>query len=136
MTGVAPYLVRRTAMANIGTNPIILWDTLKLSAEPLRGRSDILVVADLRVQERGQKRSDQYRINFELNRHHGLVSYDTEVMEPAGPDGPHWRYSGRRDVVVAVKDRFLRTQLYSHVAGQLGWIPNAGVELIEAPLDP
>src|SRR5215207_9631296 len=110
-------------MADIGTRPIILWDTLKLSAEPLRGRSDILVVADVKVQERGQKRPDEYRINFELNRHHGLVAYDTEVLvSTAGTDGPRWRYSGRRDLVVAIKDRFLKTQLYSHVAGQLGWV--------------
>jgi hypothetical protein len=123
-------------MADTGTNPIILWDTLKLSVEPLRGRSHILVVTDVRVQESGRKRSNEYRINFELNRHHGLVSYDTEVMEPAGPDGPHWRYSGRRDVVVAVKNHVLKTQLYAHVAGQLGWIQNPSVELVHAPLDP
>jgi hypothetical protein len=123
-------------MADIGTGPIILWDTLKLSAEPLRSRSDILVVADVKVQERGQTRSDEYRINFELNRHHGLVSNDTEVMESAGADGPHWRYSGRRDVLVAVKNRFLTTQLYSHVTGQLGWIPAPSVELVDASLDP
>jgi hypothetical protein len=86
-------------MADIGTGPIILWDTLKLSAELLPSRSDILVVADVKVQERGQTRSDEYRINFELNRHHGLVSYDAEVKELAGLDGPHWRYSGRRDVL-------------------------------------
>jgi hypothetical protein len=123
-------------MADTGIGSNILWDTLKLSAEPLRGRGDILVVADVRVQESGRKRSDEYRINFELNRHHGLVSVDTEVMEQAGPDGPHWRYSGRRDIVLAVKDRFLKTQLYTHVAGQLGWIPNPSVELVNAPLDP
>lgn len=115
----------------------IQWDTLKLSAEPLRGRSDILVVAQVKVQERGQNRPDEYRMNFELNRHHGLVSYDTQVMvSGAGGDGPPWRYSGRRDIVVAIKDRFLKTQLYSHVAGQLGWIRNPSVELIHAPLDP
>src|SRR5215212_354723 len=124
-------------MTEPGTSPIILWDTLKLSAEPLRSRSDILVVADVRVQERGQKRPDEYRINFELNRHHGLVSYDTEVMvSAAGGDDPHWRYSGRRDLVVAVKHRFLKTQLYTHVAGQLGWTLNPDVELVDAPLDP
>jgi hypothetical protein len=123
-------------MANTGTSPIILWDTLKLSAEPLRGRCDILVVANVKVHERGQKRSDEYRINFELNRHHGLVAYDTEVMESAGADGPHWRYSGRRDLVVVVKDRFLTTQLYTHVAGQLGWTHNPSVEPVSAPLDP
>jgi hypothetical protein len=123
-------------MTDIETRPIILWDTLKLSAEPLRGRCDIMVVADVTVQERGRELSDEYRINFELNRHHGLVSYDTEVMEPAGADGPHWRYSGRRDLVVAVKDHFLTTQLYAHVAGQLGWLPNPSVKLVDAPLDP
>ena len=68
----------------------IHWDRLKLSARPLLGRSDILVVAQLKVQ--GQKRSDEYRINFELNRHHGLVSYDTEILvSAAGADGPRWR---------------------------------------------
>jgi hypothetical protein len=123
-------------MADTQTSPTILWDTLKLSAEPLRGRGDILVVADVKVQESGRKRSDEYRVNFELNRHHGLVSHDTEVMEPAGPDGPHWRYSGRRDLVVAIKDRFITTQLYSHAAGQLGWTSAPGVELVDAPLDP
>ncbi|EIM30253.1 hypothetical protein MicloDRAFT_00010580 [Microvirga lotononidis] len=123
-------------MADTVTRPVILWDTLKLSAKPLRSRSDILVVADVKVQERGHKRSDEYRINFELNRHHGLVSVDTEVMETAGRDGPHWRYSGRRDVVMAVRDHFLTTQLYAHVAGQLGWVPNPSVELVKEPLDP
>jgi hypothetical protein len=38
-------------MADTGTNPVILWDTLKLSAKPLWGRSDILVVAQVKVQE-------------------------------------------------------------------------------------
>jgi hypothetical protein len=123
-------------MADIVTGPIILWDTLKLSAKPLQSRSDILVVADVTVQERGQKRSDEYRINFELNRHHGLVSNDTEVMEPAGADGPNWRDSGRRDLLVAVKERFLTTQLYTHMAGQLGWVLSSSVELVDAPLDP
>ncbi len=119
----------------VPTGPNILWDTLKLSAEPLRGRSGILVVALVKVQTEGQKASDEYRINFELNRQHGLVSHDTEVMVAAGADGPHWRYSGRRDIVVAVKDRFLTTQLYAHVAGQLGWIPNSTMQLTHAPLD-
>jgi hypothetical protein len=123
-------------MTEPGTASNIQWDTLKLSADPLWGRGDILVVADVEVQESGRKRSDEYRINFELNRHHGLVSVDTEVREPTGPDGPHWRYSGRRDLVVAVKAHFLATQLYSHVAGQLGWIPGSTVELVDAPLDP
>lgn len=123
-------------MAELGTASNIQWDTLKLSANPLWGRGDILVVADVKVQERGRKRSDEYRINFELNRHHGLVSNDTEVLEPEGPDGPHWRYSGRRDLVVAVKEHFLTTQLYAHTAGQLGWIPNLSIELVDAPLEP
>ena len=124
-------------MVEPGPGSIILWDTLKLTAEPLRGRSDILVVAQVRVREREQKSAGQYRINFELNRHHGLVSQDTEVQVSApGEDSPLWRYSGRRDLVVAVKDRFLTTQLYSHVAGQLGWILDPRVALIQAPLDP
>jgi hypothetical protein len=123
-------------MPKPGMSPIVLWDTLKLSAEPMRSRSDVLVVAQVKVQKRGQKRSDEYRINFELNRHHGLVSDNTEVMEPAGADGPRWRYSGRRDLVVAAKNRFLKTQLYTHVAGQLGWTHNPSVELVNAPLDP
>ncbi|PVE21091.1 hypothetical protein DC522_28520 [Microvirga sp. KLBC 81] len=124
-------------MGEPGPSSVILWDTLKLSAEPLRARSDILVVAQVMVRDRGQKGADQYRINFEINRHHGLVSQDTEVLvSGAGGDGHLWRYSGRRDVVAAVKDRFLTTQLYSHVAGQLGWIRNPSVELVHAPLDP
>jgi hypothetical protein len=124
-------------MGELGPRSIILWDTLKLSADPLRGRGDILVVAQVRVRERDQKDADQYRINFELNRHHGLVSHDTEVWAwPTGGDVPRWRYSGRRDLVVAVKDRFLETQLYAHVAGQLGWVPNPSVEPVNAPLDP
>jgi hypothetical protein len=124
-------------MGELGPRSIILWDTLKLSADPLRGRGDILVVAQVRVRERDQKDADQYRINFELNRHHGLVSHDTEVWAwPTGGDVPRWRYSGRRDLVVAVKDRFLETQLYAHVAGQLGWVPTPSVEPVNAPLDP
>ena len=111
-------------MTEFGTHPMVLWDTLKLSAHPLRGRNDILVVAQIEVRHSGQKRADEYRINFEINRHDGLVSYDTEVLVSAvGADGPRWRYSGRRDLVVAIKDRFLKTQLYNHVAGQLGWAP-------------
>ena len=94
------------------------------------------MAADVKVQESGPTRSDEYRINFELNRHHGLVSYDTEVMEPAGANGPHWRYSGRRDVLVTMKERFLTTQLCAHLAGQLGWVLNPSVELVDAPLDP
>jgi hypothetical protein len=96
----------------------------------------MLVVADVKVQEQGQKGPDEYRINFEINRHHGLVAYDTEVMvSAAGTDGRRWRYSGRRDLVVAVKNHFLKTQLYAHVAGQLGSIINPTVELVDAPLD-
>jgi hypothetical protein len=124
-------------MSEAQTGSSILWDSLKLSAEPLRGRSGILVVAQVRVQERGQKGSDEYRINFELNRHHGLVSHDTEVLTSAAEmDGPLWRYSGRRDLVVAIKNHFLTTQLYSHAAGQLGWISDPGAWLSHAPLDP
>ncbi len=115
----------------------IMWDTLELSAEPLRGRSGILVVACVKVKEPDRNGADAYRINFEINRRHGLVSNDTEVMVPAaGPDGPLWRYSGRRDIVVAIKDRFLTTQLYAHMAGQLGWTSNPSVEPVHAPLDP
>jgi len=122
-------------MTDPGTNSVILWDTLQLSAEPLWGRGDILVVADVKVQESSLKSPNEYRINFELNRHHGLVSHDTEVLvSAAGAEGPRWRYSGRRDIVVAVKDRFLTTQLYAHVAGQLGWVLNPSVELADAPL--
>jgi hypothetical protein len=84
--------------AKAGLN--ILWDTLKLSAKPLKGRSDILVVAYLRVQQANPRGYDEYRLNFEINRKHGLVSYDMEVRVPdAGADGPSWRYSGRRDIV-------------------------------------
>jgi hypothetical protein len=123
-------------MTELRTSSNILWDTLKISAEPLRGRGGILAVAQVRVQETGQKGSDEYRINFELERHHGLVAHDTEVMVPSGADGPRWWYSGRRDLVVAIKDRLLKTQLYTHVAGKLGWVPNPDVELVHAALDP
>lgn len=124
-------------MAEPVPSSVILWDTLKLSAKPLRARSDILVVAQVKVQKTGKKGADEYRINFELNRHHGLVSHDVEVwVWPPGGDVPLWRYSGRRDIVVAVKDRFIATQLYSHMAGQLGWIPHPSDGVIDAPLDP
>jgi hypothetical protein len=124
-------------MAEPVPSSVVLWDTLKLSAKPLWARSDILVVADVEVQKSGQKGSDKYRINFEINRHHGLVSHDVEVwVWPTGGDVPLWRYSGRRDIVVAVKDRFLKTQLYAHMAGQLGWIPHTRDGLTTAPLDP
>ncbi len=124
-------------MAETGTGPTILWDTLKLSATPLRGRSDILVTAHVKVAKSEQNGSDDYRVNFELNSHHGLVSYDTEVLAPsADADTPLWRYSGRRDIVVAVKNRFLTTQLYAHVAGQLGWVSAPRPSLVQAPMDP
>jgi hypothetical protein len=124
-------------MVEPGPSSVILWDTLKLSAEPLRGRSNILVLAQVEVRKAGQQGSDTYRISFEINRHHGLVSHDVEVwVWPTGGDVPLWRYSGWRDIVVAVKHRFLTTQLYAHVAGQLGWIPDAPVRLTHAPLDP
>jgi hypothetical protein len=116
---------------------IILRDTLTLSAEPLLGRRDILVTAHVKVRKPGHIGSDEYRINFELNRHHGLVSHDTEALvTAAGGDGPRWRYSGRRDIVVVVKERFLTTQLYSHMARQLGWVPDPSVRLSHAPLEP
>ena len=124
-------------MVEPGSSSIILWDTLELSAEPLRGRSGILVTAHVKVRNSGQKAADEYRINFEINRLLGLVSHDTELrVMPPPAEGPLWRYSGRRDVVVAVKNHFLMTQLYSHVAGQLGWIPDAPVRLTHEPLDP
>jgi hypothetical protein len=124
-------------MADTGTSPSILWDTLKLSATPLRGRSDILVTAHVKVGKSDQTGSDEYRVNFELNSHHGLVSYDTEVLVPsAEADTLRWRYSGRRDIVVAVKNRFLTTQLYAHVAGQLGWVSAPRPSLVQAPMDP
>jgi hypothetical protein len=124
-------------MTELGTPPIILWDTLTLSATPLLGRSGILVTAHVQVRKQGQTGPDEYRINFELNRHHGLVSHDTEVLvTAAGGDSPRWRYSGQRDLVVAVKERFLATQLYSHMARQLGWVPDRSVQLNHAPLEP
>ncbi len=107
--------------AKAGLN--ISWDTLKLSAKPLKGRSVILVVAHVRVQQQNPQGYDEYRLHFEINRHHGLVSYDMEVLVPdARADSPRWRYSGRLDIVVAIRDHFLTTQLYAHVAGQLGWM--------------
>jgi hypothetical protein len=124
-------------MVERGPSSVILWDTLTLSAQPLRGRSGILVVAQVRVREESEKSAAQYRVNFELNRHHGLISHDTELLvSDTGKEAPSWRYSGRRDVVVAVKDHFLTTQLYAHVAGQLGWVRRASVEVAQVPLDP
>jgi hypothetical protein len=124
-------------MVEPGPSSVILWDTLKVSAHPLQGRSGILVVAQVGVRETGQKGAAQYRVNFELNRHHGLISHDTEVLVSGSErEGLSWRYSGRRDVVVAVKDRFLTTQLYAHVAGQLGWTTNPSIEVVQSPLDP
>jgi len=123
-------------MGEPGSDPI-MWDTLKLSAEPLRARCGILVVAQVMVREQGQDEGSQYRVNFEINRQHGLVSYDTEVLASgAEGDGPPWRYSGRRDVLEAVKKHFLTTQLYSYVAGRLGWAPSTGMQVSQAPLDP
>ena len=52
----------------------ILWDTLELSAKPLKGRSDILVAAHVRVQHCNLQGYDEYRLNFEINRQHDLVS--------------------------------------------------------------
>lgn len=110
-------------MTDTNISSTLLWDTLELSAEPLRGRSDILVVAQVKAQRADQKGYDVYRVNFELNRQHGIVSQDTEVsVIPMASDDLPWRYSGRRDIVVAIKDHFLKTQLYTHVARQLGWI--------------
>ncbi len=124
-------------MSQRETSTTVLWDTLKLSAQPLWGRSDILVAAKVKVQEAGREGSDEYSVSFELNRHHGIVSHDTEVLVPdAGEDQPPWRYSGRRDILVAVKDHFLTTQLYAHMAGQLGWTPATSMSLSHAPLDP
>jgi hypothetical protein len=104
-------------MTHSGSSPNIQWDTLEFSATPLQGRSGILVVSQFKTQKQDQKGSDEYRVNFELNRQHGLVSHDTELLVTAADgDGSRWRYSGRRDLVVAVKDRFLSTELYSHLA--------------------
>jgi hypothetical protein len=122
-------------MTEPGRASNIQWGTLDLSAIPLQGRSGLLVVAKFKTQTREQRGSDEYRVSFEINRHHGLVSYDTEVLVP-GADGPRWRYSGQRDLVVAVKDHFLATQLYSHMARRLGWIANPSVQVNHAPLEP
>jgi hypothetical protein len=124
-------------MTEVGTSLNILWDTLKLSAAPLRGRGGILVVAQVRVQKPGQRSTDAYRVSFELNRHHGLVSHDTEVLvSVTGEDSPRWRYSGQRDLVMALKDHFVTTQLYAHMAGQLGWIAELREPPTDVPLDP
>src|SRR5918994_2665511 len=97
----------------------ISWDTLKLSAKPLKGRSDILVGAHLRVSQGNPQGYDEYRLSFEINRQHGLIWYNMEVLVPdAGADGPLWRYSGRREIVVAVRGGFFTTQTFSHLAGQ------------------
>lgn len=120
-------------MTDLDAAPSIGWDTLKLSAEPLRARNDILVVARVMVQKQQQTGYDEYRVNFELNRHHGLVSNDTELfVSPTEPDGSTWRYSGRRDILIAIKNHFLTTQLYSDLALQLGWVPHTDEEGLPA----
>jgi hypothetical protein len=109
-------------MADPKTTPGILWDTLNLSAKLLRGRCDILVIAQVKVRKMDRRDPDEYRIHFELNRQHGLVSYDAEFLDASGGVvNRRWRYSARRDLVVAIRDHFLTTHLYAHLAHQLGW---------------
>jgi hypothetical protein len=109
-------------MADPNTVPHILWDTLNLSGRPLRGRCDILVVGQVKARKRDRRDPDDYRINFELNQQHGLVSYDAEVLDTAGGAGNlRWRYLAHHDLIVAIRDHFLTTQLYGHLAHQLGW---------------
>ena len=104
------------------TEPDTWWDTLQLSATPLRARSDILVVSRVTAKQGHGQGYVPYRMNFEINRYHGLVSHDIEVMVAEGDqDEPAWRHSIRRDLVLAIRDRFLTTQLYAHAAHQLGW---------------
>ena len=73
------------------------------------------------------------RITARLTDHESHVTLHDRV---AGQDEPLWRYSGRRDIVVAVRDHFLTTQLYAHVAGQLGWMVDSSAWLSDAPLEP
>jgi hypothetical protein len=71
------------------------------------------VNAHVRVRKQNRE-DDEYRICFELNRQHCLVSYDTKVFVPAAGTGePSRRYSPRRDLIVAIQDPFLKTQLNS-----------------------
>jgi hypothetical protein len=41
------------AVTEPGTSPNVLWDTLRPSAQPLRGRSDILVAAQVELRIAG-----------------------------------------------------------------------------------
>lgn len=103
--------------------PNISWDSLKLSAEPLRGRSDILVVAHVEIHNDNHGRYDQYRVNFEINRQNGIVAYEADVLDFGNGAGePVWKFSTRRDVIVAIRDHFLTSSLYAHLAQQLGWV--------------
>src|SRR3954466_7167165 len=100
--------------------PSILWDTLEISAQPLQGRCDLLVVAHLQAEKRSHDGYGQYRVQFELDRHHGLVSHEVLLLTMTGDaDRPIWMHSTRRDLALAVRDRFLKTQLYTHLARQL-----------------
>jgi hypothetical protein len=40
------------------------------------------VIAQVRVRQRNPQGYDEYRLNFAINRKHGLVSYDMEVQVP------------------------------------------------------
>ena len=64
----------------------------------------------------------QYRVKFELNKDHGLVTHEVELLSPAGEmDQPTWVHSIWRDLALAVRDHFLKTHHYTDIARQLGW---------------
>jgi hypothetical protein len=65
------------------------------------------------------------RLFLEIDRQHGLVSYDAEILvTPSTANRPAWVCSTRRDLALAIRDQFLKTQLYAHLARQLGWMPS------------
>ena len=115
-------LILRVTIAGLDPASSILWESLGLSAEALRARSDILVVAQVEARKPERDGYSQYRVQFELNKHHGLVAHEVQFRGTLDDrDRPTWIHSIRRDLALAVRDHFLTTQLYMHLAHQLGW---------------
>jgi hypothetical protein len=104
--------------------PEILWDTLEFSATPSRGRGDILVISRLKAKKKNWDEYADYRVQFEINKKHDLVSHEVEILvSDAGAGGATWHDAVRRDLAVAIRDHFVKTGYYTDMARQLGWSP-------------
>jgi hypothetical protein len=102
--------------------PGILWDALALSASIIPGGRGISVAAQFKAKKKRDDVYGVYRLSFELGRRQNLAFYEVEILVLAGDTGqPVWVHSTRRDLVLAVRDHFLKRQLYAHMARQLGW---------------